>query len=97
MFNPILAYLQGWRYHDLDKGWEVCVIRCLATFDVTSMAIMFERLFRKKGLNVKVVPVPRSLSSSCGLACEYPCEDEEEIRSICVDRDIDVIGWHRLD
>jgi hypothetical protein len=31
------------------------------------------------------------------LACEYPCEDEEEIRSICDDRDIDVIGWHRLD
>lgn len=68
---------------------------CLATFDVTSMAILFERVCRKEGLSVKVVPVPRSLSSSCGLACEYPCEDEELIKSICVDREIDVVEWHR--
>ncbi|MDD4837098.1 MAG: DUF3343 domain-containing protein [Dethiosulfovibrio sp.] len=69
---------------------------CLATFDVTSMAIMFERVCRKEGLKVKVVPVPRSLSSSCGLACEYPCDDEDRIKAICVERDIDVVDWHKL-
>lgn len=69
---------------------------CLATFDVTSMAIMFERVCRKEGLKVKVVPVPRSLSSSCGLACEYPCEDEVKIKAICDDREIDVVEWHNL-
>ena len=42
-------------------------MRCLATFDITSMAVMFERACRKKGIAAKIVPVPRSISASCGL------------------------------
>lgn len=72
-------------------------MRCLATFDVTSMAIMFERICRKKNLDVKVVPVPRVLSSSCGLACEYPCGEEDLIKSICSEREIEVIDWHHIE
>ncbi|MFA7622002.1 MAG: DUF3343 domain-containing protein, partial [Aminobacteriaceae bacterium] len=45
-------------------------LRCLATFDITSMAVMFERACRKKGIAAKIVPVPRSISASCGLACD---------------------------
>ncbi|PIE54042.1 MAG: hypothetical protein CSA35_08215 [Dethiosulfovibrio peptidovorans] len=71
-------------------------MRCLATFDVTSMALLFERVCRKADLAVKIIPVPRSLSSSCGLACEYPCGEEDTIRGLCADRDIDVVNWHHM-
>lgn len=71
-------------------------MKCLATFNVTSMAIMFERACRKEGLNVKVVPVPRQLSASCGLACNYDCQEEDKIRSICEKRNIEVVEYHHL-
>ena len=72
-------------------------MKCLATFHITSMAILFERTLRKEGLSVKVVPVPRSLSASCGLACEFPCGAEERVRSACAERKIDVAGFHTMD
>jgi len=71
-------------------------MKCIATFNVTSMAIMFERACRKQGLTVKIVPVPRQLSASCGLACSYNCEDEENIRTICGAKNIDVEEYHHL-
>lgn len=71
-------------------------MNCLATFNVTSMAIMFERACRKKGLEVRVVPVPRNLSASCGLACSYKCEDEERIKKICSEKNLEVEEYHRL-
>ena len=54
-------------------------MKCLATFDVTSMALMFEKQCRRAGFDVRIVPVPRQISASCGLACSYPCDRESEI------------------
>ena len=71
-------------------------MKCIATFNVTSMAIMFERACRKASLDVKVVPVPRQLSASCGLACSYDCHDEDNIRSLCEKKNIEVVEYHHL-
>ena len=56
---------------------------CLATFKTTSMALMFERVCRGAGIKARIAPVPRKLSSSCGLACEFR-------------KKIDVGGWHEV-
>ena len=48
-------------------------MECLATFDTTHMALFFEKACRASGLDVKIIPVPRQISASCGLACSYPC------------------------
>jgi hypothetical protein len=69
-------------------------MKCIATFAITSMAIMFERACRKEGLDVKVVPVPRHLSASCGLACSYDCSDEDQIKAICENKNIEVVEYH---
>lgn len=71
--------------------------RCLSTFDVTSAALMFERLCRGAGFDVRLVPVPRSISASCGLACQWPCERAEEIKALAAEKKIDVTAWHELD
>ena len=60
------------------------------------MALLFEKSCRAEGLNVKIVPVPRLISSSCGLACSYPCESEELVRSIAGAKKIDVQSYNRL-
>ncbi len=67
-------------------------MKCLATFDVTSMAVMFEKYCRAAGLQVKIVPVPRQISASCGLACSYPCEAIETILKICEEKKIEISG-----
>lgn len=71
-------------------------MECLATFDTTHMALFFEKSCRASGLNVKIIPVPRQLSASCGLACSYPCGDEERVKAIVSDREIEVAEYHKL-
>ena len=68
-------------------------MRCIATFETASSALLFERACRKAGIGAKIVPVPRRLSESCGLACEYPCDAEAEVRAVCGDKKIDIHLW----
>lgn len=56
-------------------------------------SIRFERLCRSKGLQARTMPVPRSLSSSCGTCVRYTApeplfdndHDEMEQMVICND------------
>jgi hypothetical protein len=69
---------------------------CLATFATTSMALLFERACRKAGIGVRIAPVPRKLSSSCGLACDFPCESREAVEALAREAKIEVSGFHEM-
>ena len=69
---------------------------CLATFKTTSAALMFERTCRGAGIAARIAPVPRKLSSSCGLACEFPCDMRDKIQEIAEDKKIQVTGYHNV-
>lgn len=71
-------------------------MECIATFETTHMALLFEKSCRAGGLNVKIIPVPRQISASCGLACSYPCESEDDVRRVVAERQIDVETYHHL-
>ena len=71
-------------------------MHCIATFDTTMMALRFEKICRADGHNVRIVPVPRRLSTSCGFACSYPCESQVKIKGLADERNIDVAGYHIL-
>ncbi|MBQ4430535.1 MAG: DUF3343 domain-containing protein [Synergistaceae bacterium] len=70
---------------------------CLATFKTTSAALMFERTCRGAGIDAKIAPVPRSLSSSCGLACKFPCEERNTVETLAAGKKINVAGYHDID
>ena len=72
-------------------------MQCLVTFETAYMALKFEKTCRNAGHTVRVVPVPRSLSSSCGFACRFPCESEDEIRKLAQAADIEVAGYHKTE
>ena len=72
-------------------------MKCLATFDVTSMALMFEKQCRAAGYEVRVIPVPRQISASCGLACSYPCDKENEIMRVCDEKSIEISERHHME
>ncbi|MBQ6772973.1 MAG: DUF3343 domain-containing protein [Synergistaceae bacterium] len=67
---------------------------CLATFKTTSAALLFERTCRASGIEARIAPVPRKLSSSCGLACEYPCDKRVIVEELAVGKKIQVAGYH---
>ncbi len=72
-------------------------MQCLATFDTTHMALKFEKKCRNAELDVRVIPVPRELSSSCGFACSYPCGERERVEEIARADRIDVADFHEID
>lgn len=55
---------------------------------------MFERTCRNSGIPARIAPVPRKLSSSCGLACEFPCDRRTEVEMIANGKKIQVAGYH---
>lgn len=70
---------------------------CIITFNSTYHALKFEKIFKEKGLSVKLMPVPRQISSSCGTAAEISCDDEDNAIKITKEFDIEIDKLHRLE
>ena len=52
---------------------------CVVLFDSTSEALLAERLFKKADITHKVIPVPRHLSSDCGVCIRFFTSDKERV------------------
>ncbi len=50
-------------------------------FHTTSSALRAEKVLVKDGLDVKLVPTPRELSSDCGIALRFPWDWREEVQA----------------
>ncbi len=70
---------------------------CYITFPTTFFAIRAESLLKKTGLTFKMVPVPRSISSSCGTALQCPCEDLAEIKALLEENSLELESFYRLE
>lgn len=49
----------------------------LLLFQSTHDVIISEKALRQRGIPRRVIPVPRSISSQCGMALEIPAEHAE--------------------
>ena len=49
-------------------------LRTVAAFHTTAAAMAAERLCRREGLEGRLIPVPRSVTSDCGIAWSAPAE-----------------------
>jgi len=54
---------------------------CYITFPTTFFAIRAESILKKQSTIFKMVPVPRTISSSCGTALRCKCEDINSIKN----------------
>lgn len=70
---------------------------CVVTFSISQHAIIFEKLLKDNGLGVKLMPVPRQLSSSCGTAAFVPCDEKANILKLCTDENISVDTFHEME
>ncbi len=51
-------------------------------FYSSSMALRAEKVLKKAGFAVKLIPTPRQLSSDCGIALQFNWEEREQVREV---------------
>lgn len=70
---------------------------CYITFPTTYFAIRSESLLKDKAFPIKMVPVPRVISSSCGTALRCNCEDISAVKTYLQQNGLELEGFYRLE
>jgi hypothetical protein len=55
-------------------------------FHSTSGALRAEKLLKKERIAYKIIPVPRHLSSDCGVCIRFSSQDESLVRKTIADK-----------
>jgi len=71
--------------------------RLVVSFHTTAAAMAAERLCREHGLEGKLISVPRSVTSDCGLAWSAPTELREALEALLSENGVEAAGFHNLD
>ncbi len=53
--------------------------KCLFVFSSVHQVMKAEKILKDQGYSVDLVPMPREISSDCGVAVELPIELHEEV------------------
>ncbi len=69
---------------------------CYLTFPTTYFALRSEAVLQETALTFKLVPVPRSISSSCGTALRCTCADLASIKSALEKAAVEIEGCFEL-
>jgi len=65
-------------------------------FPSIHFALQAEKLVKAKGISYKLIPVPRHLSSDCGVCLRIPWEKKEEVLEILAQGNVKADGAHPL-
>jgi hypothetical protein len=55
------------------------VVYCVALFDSVSRVMKAEKLLKEAGISYKIIPVPKSISSDCGVCVRFLADQKEII------------------
>jgi hypothetical protein len=59
-------------------------------------ALHAEKLFKNSGIAIKLIPVPRHLSSDCGICLRFDRRDETGVREILAREQMEIQGIHSV-
>lgn len=65
-------------------------------FHTNSAALRAEKLLLAAGLDVKLIPTPRHLSSDCGIALQFAWEQESVVEHTLTQAELEHAGIHPL-
>ncbi len=65
-------------------------------FPSTHFALRAEKLLKERGFSIKLIPVPRHLSSDCGVCMRIPWEEREMILGLLEEERVKIEGMHLL-
>lgn len=66
----------------------------VVTFLTTSAAMAAERACAQAGLAGRIIPVPRQITSDCGLGWRAAPQDREAIETLFTRLSLEVDGYH---
>ena len=69
-------------------------MRLIAAFPTATAAMAMEKACRQEGLSGRLIPVPRAISASCGMAWCAPPEERPSLEEMTGRRAIPVEGWY---
>ena len=68
----------------------------VVAFHTTAEAIATERLCTRSGLDGRLVPVPRSITSDCGMAWSAPPELRDALERLLHENGVETAGFYQL-
>lgn len=71
-------------------------LRLIISFHTTAEAMATEQLCRRYEMEGKLVSVPRSITSDCGLAWSAPVALRETLRQLLEEHAVEYAGLHEV-
>jgi hypothetical protein len=68
----------------------------IISFESTHMAIKSEKLLLKNNHHAKIIPVPREITASCGLALRVKVDDYEVSKNILEENQVKISGFYLM-
>ena len=62
----------------------------IVTFHSTSHAIQAEKACIQCGVRIKLIPVPRHVSSDCGICLRFLSEDKDTVLAALEERNVEI-------
>lgn len=69
----------------------------IATFNSTHHALAFEKAAKESNVNIVIMPVPRSIEASCGLAVKFKEDALDIIRSMINEKSLNYSGLYKIE
>ena len=68
----------------------------VALFHNTSEVMRAEKVLKKGGVTVKLIPTPREFSSDCGMAVRFDVQKTDVVRVLLEQARVEVAGIHTI-
>ncbi len=65
-------------------------------FPSVHFALRAEKLLKEKGIPYKLIPVPRHISSDCGICLRFFWDQRGEVEAVLNEGKVKLEGFHRL-
>jgi hypothetical protein len=72
-------------------------MKCVLLFESIHQVMRAEKFLKEKGFPINLIPVPRQISSDCGVAIELPWEDKERVQLQLEECRISILGIYSRD
>ncbi len=69
-------------------------MKCILLFRSVHHVIKAEKLLKGKGIKVEIIPVPREISSDCGVAIELSVELKEEALNLLEGNHVSILDCY---
>ncbi len=73
------------------------IVKCVLVFESIHLVMRAEKLLRGRGIKIDLIPVPREISSDCGVAIELSEDSEADALSVLKESRMSVLECYTRD